>query len=257
MDLHRDHRLAVIRSRERSNTHSSLEGGEREESATRPSLRAAGPSTVRALHDELGDWTLTCSDGPTGAPTLLFTENETNDERLFGRANSFPYVKDGISDYVVSGTTDTVNPRGEGTKASAHYRLTIAAHASVVLELRLSRTALASEASSERVFKDRKADANAFYDALQLNWPPPGLGRDAVVQAVVRLQRTSVAAPRFTRPGARCTRSQSRLASLRSLGRDEHAGQVESTPGSRLRISAFIASPWPTWTPRSRSSNCC
>ena len=36
-------------------------------------------------------------------PPLLFTENETNNERLFGTANATPYVKDGINNYLVHG----------------------------------------------------------------------------------------------------------------------------------------------------------
>ncbi len=53
---------------------------------------------------------------------LLFTENETNHEKLFpGTKNESPYVKDGINDYVVYGNQGAVNPEKKGTKASAHY----------------------------------------------------------------------------------------------------------------------------------------
>ncbi len=60
-------------------------------------------------------------------PPLLFTENETNNRRLFGTANASPYVKDGINDFVVSGRQDAINPNNAGTKAAAHYHATIEA----------------------------------------------------------------------------------------------------------------------------------
>src|SRR5262244_4336760 len=60
-----------------------------------------------------------------GTPELLFTENETNNQRLFAAPNSSPYVKDGITDYLVHGNQQAVNPAQSGTKAAAHYALTI------------------------------------------------------------------------------------------------------------------------------------
>ena len=65
-----------------------------------------------------------------GAAPLLFTENETNHQRLFGSANRTRYVKDGINDYVVHGRRDAVNPERNGTKAAAHYQLTRAGRGS-------------------------------------------------------------------------------------------------------------------------------
>ena len=62
-----------------------------------------------------------------GTPRLLFTENETNNERIFGTPNASPYVKDGINDYVVAGRQDAVNPNQTGTKAAAHYQLDVGA----------------------------------------------------------------------------------------------------------------------------------
>ena len=58
-------------------------------------------SAVAVTHSPLGDFILSCE----GEVPLLFTENETNHERLFpGRqANESAYVKDGINDYVVQG----------------------------------------------------------------------------------------------------------------------------------------------------------
>ena len=74
-----------------------------------------------------------------GSPELLFTENETNAQRLFGTPNRTPYVKDAFHHYVVNGARSR-NPEHTGTKAAADYRLTIGAGESVVIRLRLADT---------------------------------------------------------------------------------------------------------------------
>src|SRR5271157_3829902 len=91
----------------------------------RPSLMEAttqgGVQAVAASEAEIGDYFLYCE----AKPPLLFTENETNNKRLFGASNATPYVKDGINDFVVAGKQDTVNPRQTGTKVAAHYTLDV------------------------------------------------------------------------------------------------------------------------------------
>ncbi len=77
-------------------------------------------TVVRADEPKLGTRYLACD----GEPTLLFTENETNTQRLFSSPNASPYVKDGINDYVVHGQTGAVNPEQQGTKVAAQYRST-------------------------------------------------------------------------------------------------------------------------------------
>ena len=92
-----------------------------------------GPAS-RAEHPELGDrWLYGDADVP-----LLFTENETNTERIFGSPNTSPYVKDGIDRYVVHGETGAVNPDRIGTKAAAHYVLDVPAGGSATVRLRLT-----------------------------------------------------------------------------------------------------------------------
>ena len=89
----------------------------------RPELRADGPGRVRVEHRHLGvRWWYV--DAEPRSPELLFTENETNAERLFGVPNASPYVKDAFHEYVVGGRRDRVNPERRGTKAAAHYRAT-------------------------------------------------------------------------------------------------------------------------------------
>ena len=73
-----------------------------------------------------------------GAPEMLFTENETNFQRVFNFPNATPYVKDSFHDFLVHGARGAVNPAQTGTKSAAHYRARIAPGASVTLRLRLT-----------------------------------------------------------------------------------------------------------------------
>jgi hypothetical protein len=143
----------------------------------KPSLRAVASSgnasAIAASHATLGDYVLYCD----GSPPLLFTENETNNERIFGTPNASPYVKDGINNYVVAGRQQAVNPAQTGTKAAAHYRLDIAANETVVIRLRLRDAALSDPFGSElgQLFDMRRRDADEFYKAIT----PPGASEDA------------------------------------------------------------------------------
>ena len=118
----------------------------------------------------------------------LFTENETNNERLFpGLKNESPYVKDGINNYVVEGREDAVNPGRQGTKVAAHYRLKVAPGDSATVKLRLISAAPAGEskkseaaASSfgsefDKILADRLQEADEFYRSVT----PPSVSPDA------------------------------------------------------------------------------
>ncbi len=100
---------------------------------------------------------------------MLYTENETNNKRLFGGNNASVYVKDGINNYLVNGQKEAVNPNQEGTKASAHYQLNILPGETKVIRLRLSNLEnLAAPFGSdfETVFQKRKDEADQFYRAI-------------------------------------------------------------------------------------------
>jgi hypothetical protein len=123
---------------------------------------ADGAAQVLAQHEALGRYHLTCE----GDPELLFTENETNQERVFGSPNPQPYVKDAFHRRVVEGDGHAVNPARTGTKAAALYRLTVPAGGERVLRLRLSADAggaAALRAEFDATFARRKAEADAFY----------------------------------------------------------------------------------------------
>jgi hypothetical protein len=101
---------------------------------------------------------------------LLFTENETNNERLFDGPNASPYVKDGIHNYLIQGQTEAVNPLQTGTKVSPHYHLTVAAGSTQTVRLRLSRKApdqiTAPFADFESVMQNRLQEADDFFGVV-------------------------------------------------------------------------------------------
>ncbi len=133
-------------------------------SADRPTLQRAG-NAVKAVHPTLGECHLHCD----GDPPLLFTENETNTQRIFGVPNRTPYVKDSINDCIVHGKQEAVNPEQKGTKAAAHYRVTVKPGEAQVIRLRLSSSA----PGKKGIFSDfddivaiRHREADQFYDTV-------------------------------------------------------------------------------------------
>jgi hypothetical protein len=132
-----------------------------------------GCSIVKAAEANLGPRHLYCE----GDVSLLFTENETNSERIFGVGNRTPYVKDGINEYIVHGRKDAVNPENRGTKVAAHYSLTIKPGECETIRLRLSDVApgaltrIKDQATPfgigfDDVFEQRHKEADQFYDEI-------------------------------------------------------------------------------------------
>jgi hypothetical protein len=135
----------------------------------RPLLTASSHDSIDASHPSLGRYRLFVE----GASELLFTENETNTERLYGAPNRTPYVKDAFHAYVIDGATGRVNPARTGTKAAALYRLVVPAGGEVRVRLRLTATgAVRSDRGPfdelgpdgfEATFAERRAEADTFY----------------------------------------------------------------------------------------------
>ncbi|HSB60111.1 MAG TPA: glucosidase, partial [Vicinamibacteria bacterium] len=155
-------------------------GREREEyGVPRPRLRQLAEGLVGAEHATLGRFRLAAEPGPGGAsPELLFTDNETNTERLYGTPNATAYVKDAFHEYVVRGRREAVNPAREGTKTAAHYRLELPAGGEVTLRLRLSAEGEAPASpfgrEFEAAFAGRLREADEFYASRV----PEGMTRD-------------------------------------------------------------------------------
>jgi len=137
---------------------------------------SAGTSAVAAAHPLLGEFVLTCE----GDVPLLFTENETNHERLFpGQKNESPYVKDGINNCVVQGRQEEVNPGKQGTKVAAHYQVNVGAGQTKVIRLRLSKSSSDQKGQPfgknfDQVFADRLREADEFYQSVT----PPSVSKD-------------------------------------------------------------------------------
>ncbi len=117
-------------------------------------------------HPSLGRYRFAAASPPDA---WLFTENETNAQRVFGTPNPTPYVKDAFHEYVVHGRIAAVNAAGTGTKSAALHRLDVPAGGEVVLDYRL--TAEADVAASgddfgsgfDRTVAARRAEADEFY----------------------------------------------------------------------------------------------
>ncbi len=129
----------------------------------KPSLREVAPGTIRAEHHELGEYWLHCD----GDAELLFTENESNAQRLWDQPNASPYVKDAFHAYLVSGQGEAVNPARTGTKAAAHYVLDVPGGGSRTVRLRLAAERKEKPfVDFEKTFESRIAEADEFYERI-------------------------------------------------------------------------------------------
>ena len=255
------------RDYQRPSLGASLEGSSNEQTDLH-SFRS-----IRAQHPILGEYFFYCQD----ATDLLFTENETNTQRLYGVPASSHWVKDGINDYVVNGQTGAVNPMHTGTKGAAHYSFEIKPGGRATVRLRL--TGLAAHRPDpnwspfgdfEQVFDDRVREADDFYAALQ----PTDLSEDER-----RVQRQAFAGMLWSKqfyhyvveqwlegdptqpppPPRTLPRSQLGLAAPLQRTRDVHARQVGVSLVCRLGFSLSTASRWLWWTaslPKVSSISC-
>ena len=130
----------------------------------KPELFAIGDDVIEIVHKKLGSYWLYCDP----CRELLFCENETNNNRLYQFNDGKRYPKDGINDYIIH-QTESINPDRSGTKASAHYPLTIGAGGSAIIRLRLTNKGhpLQAFADFDNIFNQRKSEADQFYFDLQ------------------------------------------------------------------------------------------
>ncbi|MBL9129392.1 MAG: glucosidase [Verrucomicrobiales bacterium] len=151
--------------------------------SAKPELRAVAPSRVRASHPELGEYRFEVE----GTPSLLFAENETNANRLYGAENP-GWFKDAFHERVIRGNRGAVNPAEEGTKAAAWYVLEVPSGASRSVRVRLRKTEPASAnvdggatagdgpirvEAFDAWFALRREEADAFYRELQRDIASP------------------------------------------------------------------------------------
>jgi hypothetical protein len=141
----------------------------------------AGQPVIQAAHGRAGTYLLYADQ----ASDLLFTDNETNYERLFEIANTSPHTKDAFHRYLIDHEDAAVNPTHEGTKAAYLYDLEIEPGATAEIRLRLTSRPLDEPfIEFKRVFDERRAEAEAFYQAVQ---------RSDLDQETRRIQRHALA----------------------------------------------------------------
>ncbi len=149
------------------------------QSTIRPMLKQLDGSTIVASHPALGDRFFHADR----AAALLFTENETNHERIHHQPNRTPYVKDAFHNFLLHGQTNAVNPERIGTKAAAQYTVTVPSGGSEVLRLRLCDVAPIGDVHGtsgalgptfDTLVRDRQQEADEFYKTVI----PPSVGAD-------------------------------------------------------------------------------
>lgn len=151
----------------------------------KPRIALESPVRLAITHETLGRFFFELVNTPgTKPPPILFTDNETNHQRLFGVENATRFVKDAFHNYVIHGRADVVNPKNYGTKAAPHFALKLAAGETRTFCFRLFAESEAEKiktgASIDDIFAQRIREADEFYDAIN----PPQLTADE--RAVVR-----------------------------------------------------------------------
>ena len=144
----------------------------------KPRISQLTPTQLDSEHASLGKFRFfACQDGEQD-PTFLFTENETNYRKLFGQTNQEPYVKDAFHEHVIDGKTEVCNPQHTGTKAAALYQMELAPGETRSFQFRLVSDADFAggfEASMlgesfDKIFEDRIAETDAYYDDVMSGW---------------------------------------------------------------------------------------
>jgi hypothetical protein len=139
-------------------------------------MQALNQTTVHTAHRHLKErWWSVSAENTTNDIGLLFTENDTNTESIFGTPNEIPYVKDGINDAVVYGLSERVNPTQRGTKVAAHCQTVLEPGETFTVKVRFSNVTHQEPFSDfDTIFQQRIAEADEFYQAVQ----PPNLSAD-------------------------------------------------------------------------------
>jgi len=137
----------------------------------KPSISALSPDRLLLVHPHLDPFVLLLDPSHTTVQfDSVFTENESNLERLYGRPNPTPYVKDAFHRYIVEGESTAVNPERVGTKAAFVCNTTIPAHQSFELRLRLVSSFAPQQerfgSDFEDIFAQRKAECADFYTSI-------------------------------------------------------------------------------------------
>jgi hypothetical protein len=133
--------------------------------AAKPALRLTRGGAIEATHPTLGKLHFYADASPR---EILFCDNETNPERLWGDASQSGFWKDAIHERVVNDNVAAVNPEQVGTKAAVWFERLVPAHGAVEIRVRLTRDELRQPfADFADILATRVAEADAFYADLQ------------------------------------------------------------------------------------------
>ena len=125
----------------------------------KPNIFASTPGCIEIMHQDLGHYFFYCTD----KPEWLFTENKSNNKKLYNAECETGYFKDGVNNYVVNGDLSAVNPEQRGTKASANYDLFIQGGQTKIITLRLSNTDNKNPFGDfDSIFQKRKTGSGYF-----------------------------------------------------------------------------------------------
>ena len=137
-----------------------------EAESIKPKLFSVTDHEIRLQHHVLGTYHFYADMNPE----LIFCENETNTERVFGWKNGKDFFKDSINEYIVNGKVDSINSSEDGTKAAAAYRITVAANNNYIIRLRLCKNNIEQPFTDfDALFYQRKIEADEFYNDIQAN----------------------------------------------------------------------------------------
>jgi hypothetical protein len=149
----------------------------------KPSIIAINKTTVKADHERLGEYYFYFQE--TGKK--LFTENQTNTEKITGEPNETIFVKDAFHDCIISGTNlKALSTKSNGTKFSPVYKMKVAAGATKTVYCRLNNNFEKTPFPKgfKDIFKARKQEADDFYAAIL----PKGMSHD-----MAQIQRQALA----------------------------------------------------------------
>ncbi len=139
----------------------------------KPSITALSKTSVKAVHERIGDYYFYFQQ----PDNLLFTNNETNRQKICGEANENIFVKDAFHDAIIKGDNlAALRKKKSGTKCAPVYKLKIAGGATKTLYCRLSTTLMddAFTKGFQNIFDTRKQEADDFYAAIL----PKGMSKD-------------------------------------------------------------------------------
>jgi hypothetical protein len=127
--------------------------------AAKPSIKRTEGGLILAEHESMGSIYLQFDE----TSEILFTENESNFERLFGSKDLSPYAKDAFHRYIVGDEKTAVNPAERGSKCALVYRLKLGAGESKQIQLRLVPDSQSKAASDPELFDLRKKESDEYY----------------------------------------------------------------------------------------------